>query len=100
MGILVKRAAIAVGIILTAIVVWAVWSGTADLIYRVTIGYHRYETVPPQLPSSLNDRAILIFSKTNGFRDDAAIKASNQALVSLGDRRGWTTFVTENAAVA
>lgn len=99
MGILVKRAAIAVGVILTAIAVWAVWSGTADLIYRVTIGYHRYETVPPQIPSSLSDRAILIFSKTNGFRDDAAIKASNQALVSLGDRRGWTTFVTENAAI-
>jgi uncharacterized protein len=93
-----KRLAIAFAIIVLAIVIWAIWSGTADLIYRVTIGYHRYETVPPQLPS-LDDKAILIFSKTNGFRDEPAILASNAALVAIGQRRGWSTFVTENAAV-
>ncbi|HSB95486.1 MAG TPA: ThuA domain-containing protein [Spongiibacteraceae bacterium] len=96
---ILKRVAIAVSIALLAIVAWAIWSGTADLIYRVTIGYHRYETVAPQLPASLNDKAILVFSKTNGFRDEAAIQASNAALVAIGERRGWSTFVTENAAV-
>jgi uncharacterized protein len=95
---IVKRIAIAFLLIVLAILAWAVWSGTADLIYRVTIGYHRYETVPPQLPT-LNDSAILVFSKTNGFRDEPAIQASNAALVAIGQRRGWSTFVTENAAV-
>jgi uncharacterized protein len=94
-----KCIVIAVILIVLAVLVWAFWSGTADIIYRVTIGYHRYETVPPLLPSSLNDRAILVFSKTNGFRDEPAIKASNAALVAIGQRRGWSTFVTETAAV-
>ncbi|MEO8659330.1 MAG: ThuA domain-containing protein [Bryobacteraceae bacterium] len=67
--------------------------------YRVYYGKHIYETVPPQLPAQLNPPAILIFSKTNGFRDDAAVKASNEALAALARRRGWSVFETENGAV-
>ncbi len=57
-----------------------------------------YETVPPQLPG-LNEPAILIFSKTNGFRDDEQIKAANAALERLAREKGWSTYTTENAAV-
>jgi len=67
--------------------------------YRVYYGKHVYETTPPELPAQLNETAVLIFSKTNGFRDDAAVNAANQALKQLAQKRGWSAFVTENGAV-
>ncbi len=57
------------------------------------------DTVPPPLPAFVRDRAVLVFSKTNGFRDDAQIQAANQALRRLGEARGWDVYVSENAAL-
>jgi len=54
---------------------------------------------PPELPKDLKSGGILIFSKTNGFRDDPSIKAANAALVEIARKRGWPSYVTENAAV-
>src|SRR5579863_7021197 len=34
-----------------------------------------YETIPPQLPSNLNEMAVLIFSKTQAYRYDDAMEA-------------------------
>jgi type 1 glutamine amidotransferase len=73
------------------------WIG--PMVYRAMVGFHDYDSVPPVLPDSLNDKAILVFSKTNGFRDDAQITAANAALVDITQRRGWSSYVTENAAV-
>ncbi len=42
---------------------------------------------------------MLIFSKTNGFRSDEQIDATNAALVAMAEREGWSYYVTENAAV-
>jgi type 1 glutamine amidotransferase len=67
--------------------------------YRVYYGKHVYETVAPELPADLNKPAILIFSKTNGFREDAAVKAANSALSALMKSHGWVPYVTENGAV-
>lgn len=67
--------------------------------YRVYYGKHVYETVPPELPSHLSQTAILVFSKTNGFRDDNAVKAANEALAAMAQRRGWSAVFTENGAV-
>jgi type 1 glutamine amidotransferase len=67
-------------------------------VYRATVGFHRYESVPPALPDTLSKPALLIFSKTNGFRHNS-IEASNAALSGIAQRRGWSIFVTENAAV-
>ena len=58
-----------------------------------------YGTIPPHLPASLTSPAFLVFSKTNGFRDDASIQAGNAALVEIAHKRGWGVFVTENSAV-
>jgi uncharacterized protein len=68
-------------------------------LYRVLIGINRYETVPPVLADRLRETAILIFSKTNGFRDEEAIKAATGALIGICQRRGWSAVVTENAAI-
>ena len=67
--------------------------------YRVYYGRHVYETAPPRLPGQLDRPAILVFSKTNGFRDDDAIRAANAALAAIAKNRGWSAFFTENGAV-
>jgi len=69
------------------------------MTYAALVGFKHYETVPPKLPNSLGPRAILIFSKTNGFRDDAQIQATNAALAAIARRQGWSYYTTENAAV-
>ena len=67
---------------------------------RVVLGSGRtYDTVAPQLPSALPGTAVLIFSKTNGYRDDAQIVAANAALEQIARQHGWSTYTTENGAV-
>ncbi len=58
-----------------------------------------FEKDPPVLPADLKPGGVLIFSKTNGFRDDAAIQASNAALVAIAVVRNLPVFVTENGAI-
>lgn len=67
-------------------------------VYRVVIGLHRYEFTAPELPQ-LNDPAILVFSKTNGYRHDDAIDAAKSAISDIAKRRGWSILLTENGAV-
>jgi uncharacterized protein len=68
-------------------------------LYRVLIGMDRYENVPPILPARLNATAILIFCKTNGFRDAEAMEAATAALIRISRQHGWSAVVTDNAAV-
>src|SRR5438128_9566969 len=58
-----------------------------------------FDKEPPVLPPNLKPGGVLIFSKTNGFRDDASIQASNAALAAIAHERGWPFFITENGAV-
>lgn len=58
-----------------------------------------FETVKPELPADLKPGGVLIFSKTNGFRDEPAIQASDSALAAIAKIRGLPYFVTENSAV-
>ena len=57
------------------------------------------DTTPPELPKDLKSGGLLIFSKTNGYRDNPSIEASNAALLAIAKKRGWPAFVTENAAI-
>lgn len=56
------------------------------------------DTVPPALPK-LRRGAVLILSKTNGFRDPEQIEAAKRVLADLVRRQGRDLFETENAAV-
>lgn len=56
------------------------------------------DSVPPELPA-LRPGAVLILSKTNGFRDPEQIDAARTVLVDLVRRQGRDAFATENAAV-
>ncbi len=57
------------------------------------------DTVPPELPADLKPGGILIFSKTSGFREEAAIQASDVALAVIAKVHNWPYFITENGAV-
>lgn len=75
---------------------WAVGPGNAGRMF-FDMGI-TYDKVPPKLPT-LKQPAILIFSKTNGFRDGNQIAAANAALEKIAKEKGWQSFTTENAAV-
>ena len=75
---------------------WAVGPGNAGRMF-FDIGI-TYDKVAPKLPA-LKQPAILIFSKTNGFRDGNQIATANAALEKIAKDKGVASFTTENAAV-
>lgn len=78
-----------------AIMVGSQW----DLIQRIFLGGVKvYETEAPALPDDLPRPAILVFSKTNGFRHEEAIPAANALFADMAQQNGWGYFQTENGA--
>ena len=68
-------------------------------IQRVFLGGVKvYETTPPKLPAQIGRPAILVFSKTNGFRHAEAIPAANAMFAQMAKDNGWGYFQTENGA--
>jgi len=59
----------------------------------------RYDHTPPVLPKDLSHPAILVFSKSNGFRDDPSVNAASSALKEIATHEHWGFFPTDNAAV-
>jgi hypothetical protein len=66
---------------------------------RVFFPSHEHETTPPELPADLTSPALLVFTKTNGFRHTEAIPAGLALIEQIAKRRGWSVFHTENGAV-
>jgi type 1 glutamine amidotransferase len=56
------------------------------------------DTVPPAIPA-MRKGAVLVLSKTNGFRDPDQIAAAKTVLVDLVRKQHRDVFETENAAV-
>ena len=70
-----------------------------DTIQRTMLGGVKvYETVPPKLPAEIARPAILVFSKTNGFRHEEAIPAANALFAKIARDKGLGYFQTENGA--
>ncbi len=84
----VLGACIAVGLLLGGCGAW-----------RAIFPKVEYETEPPSLPADLGSPAILVFTKTNGFRHEEAIPAGVALIEEIAARRGWSVFHTENGAV-
>jgi hypothetical protein len=66
---------------------------------RVFFPKREYETTPPELPADRTGPALLVFTKTNGFRHTEAIPAGVALIEEIAKRRGWRVFHTENGAV-
>jgi len=79
-------------LILVVVVLVGLAVTIGPMIYSAMVGYKHYETTPPKLPNDLGDKAILIFSKTNGFRDDAQITAANVALSAVFNAADLSRF--------
>ena len=87
-------------IALLIVVILAVFALVAAIRLRQVLhGTRNYDTVPPPVPATLKDPAILVFSKTNGYRHRDAIRGANAAIAAIAQRRGWSVFFTENGAV-
>ena len=66
---------------------------------RVFFPKKEYETAPVELPADLKAPALLLFTKTNGFRHTEGIPAGVAAIEAIAKRRGWSVFHTESGGV-
>ncbi len=68
-------------------------------LWHVVFPTSRHEIVPPELPVGIVRPAVLVFSKTNGFRHFDGIEGGNRLFESMATQNGWGHFQTENSAV-
>lgn len=66
---------------------------------RAVFPSSHHDTVAPDVPTPERRPAVLLFSKTNGFRHTEAIDAGVPAFLEMARTRGWDVFATENGAV-
>ena len=59
----------------------------------------RYDESPIALPAVARHPALLVFSKINGFRDEASVDAAVAALKRIGEKNGWTFVFVDKGAV-
>jgi type 1 glutamine amidotransferase len=89
--------------ILLLIVVLMVMAGFGYLKYtgawNALFPSSEHDEVAPELPASLGSPAILVFSKTNGFRHKDGIRGGVEALVEIAADNKWSVYATENGAV-
>ena len=70
-----------------------------DLVQRLFLGGVKvYETEAPAMPAEIARPAILVFSKTNGFRHGDTIPVANALFAQFAKENGWGHFQTENGA--
>ena len=70
-----------------------------DLVQRLFFGGVKvYEKVPPKLPAEIARPAVLVFSKTNGFRHADTIPVASKLIEDFAKENGWGYFQTENGA--
>ena len=69
-------------------------------MYKVKNGFPvSYETEAPQIAFPTGQPAILLFSKTTGFRHGASIDASKPVIADLAKKNNWYLYETEEGGV-
>ena len=82
------------------VLVLALFALMATFLYKVKNGFPvSYETYKPALAIPANKSAILLFSKTTGFRHAESIQASIPALKNLEEKNNWFIYGTEDGGV-
>ncbi len=72
----------------------------ATFMYKVKNGFPvSYETEQPSLQIPANANAVLVFSKTTGFRHGESIDASIPVINDLAKKNQWTIYQTEEGGV-
>ncbi len=96
---MIKKILLGLVLLITALALAAIaflfWSGAWGALFPSD----EHETTPPDLPAELQQPAILLFTKTNGFRHVEGIEAGVKLFERLADEHGWGLYHTENGAV-
>ena len=72
----------------------------AGFVYKVKNGFPVfYETEAPKINFPANQKAILLFSKTTGFRHSGSIEASKKVFTELAKKNNWFLYETEEGGV-
>ncbi len=94
---MLRRVLLALVVLLAAGVVFS-WP-TLRNAWRATHPSSDHDHEPVALPADLAAPALLLFTKTNGFRHEEGIPAGVALIESIAKRRGWSVFHTESGAV-
>lgn len=69
-------------------------------VYKVKNGFPvSYETEKPAISFPPNQAAVLVFSKTTGYRHSESIEASKPVFSEMGKRNNWFVYATEEGGV-
>ncbi len=72
----------------------------AGFVYKVKNGFPvSYETEVSKITFPANQPAILLFSKTSGFRHSGSIEASKKVIEGMGKKNNWFVYETEDGGV-
>jgi uncharacterized protein len=72
----------------------------AGFIYKVKNGFPvSYETEAPKIDFPANQLAVLLFSKSTGFRHSGSIDASKPIIADLAKKNNWFLYETEDGGV-
>ena len=83
--------------LLVVVIGLAIWIGPKA--YSALHPSHEHDKMAPAVPASFPNHAVLVFSKTNGFRHDEAIVAAGLMFRELAAKQRWSVYETENGAV-
>jgi len=91
-----RRLLLAAAVLLVAAGIFA-WP-TLRNAWRATHPRAHTDRGPVALPAELRAPALLLFTKTNGFRHEEGIPAGVALIQSIAEQRGWSVFHTESGA--
>lgn len=72
----------------------------AGFLYKVKYGFPvSYETEAPAIDFPAGQTAVLLFSKTTGFRHGESIEASKKVFADMATKNNWFLYSTEEGGV-
>lgn len=88
-------------ILTTILLVVVIFGGLfAGFVYKVKNGFPIfYETEIPKIDFPANQTAVLLFSKTTGFRHSGSIEASKKVLADMAKKNNWFLYETEDGGI-
>jgi type 1 glutamine amidotransferase len=82
------------------VLVLLIGAASGLFFYKISYGFPvTYETEKPNILFLAGQPAILIFSKTTGFRHGEAIAASKPVFQKMAQEHGWFVYETEEGGV-